>query len=177
MDKYQRRKIYGIREPKEPADQDVVARRHIHEAMVRWELKWLNSLHFITFLLAIVIVLAPAISKRWREIIEAIPAVSWIFQEFSNLRFWPIFFLMIGLIFHFYSMSKIDGKNYSEHGYPINLPHVRAPYQIIEAELYPRTKLEERVFWLDSLGGVLSALISWFTMFGAIAFFITKGMK
>ncbi len=74
-------------------------------------------------------------------------------------------------------MSRIDGKSFSEHGYPINLAHIGSAREVIEAELYPRTKLEERVFWIDRFSGVLTALTVWHIMFGAIAFFIMKGMK
>lgn len=176
LSKGQWRKIHGIRPPKDPADPDVIGRRPIHEAIVNWEIKWTTRLHLIFAPLAFVIVLMPKFNKTWYEVISSAPIVSWIHREFSGLTGTLYLCLAVGLFFYFYSASKIDGKNYSEYGYPINISHVRAPKNIKQGELYPRTKLEEKVFFADSAGGIWLATFMWFVLFGGISvLFSMKG--
>ena len=154
LSKEQWRRLHGIREPKDPADPNVVSRRTLHESIVRWEIKWINHLHLVSSSLAFVIVLFPAINKTWYGLIVSIPFFGWVHKEFSSLGCILVASLAVGLFFYFYSASKIDGKSFSEYGYPINISHVRSAKNIIFADLYPRTRLEEKVFLADSAGGV-----------------------
>jgi hypothetical protein len=80
--------------------------------------------------------------------------------------------LTIGLFFYIFSNIKVDGKNYSEHGYPINMSHIRSTKNIISGDLYPRTKLEEKIFFIDIFGGIFFAIAFWFVVFGGISFLV-----
>lgn len=175
LSKDQWRKIHGIKEPKDPADPNVVARRMLHESIVQWELKWINRLHLVSASLAFAIVLFPVINNTWYGFVTSIPVVSWIHREFSSFSGVLIFSLAVGLFFYFYSASKIDGKSYSEYGYPINLSQIRSAENILHGELYPRTKIEEKVFFADFAGGVWMATVFWFVAFGGISFLIKSG--
>lgn len=176
LSKDQWRKIHGIRPPKDPADTNVIGRRSIHEAIVNWQIKWLTRLHLIFAPLAFAIVLLPKFNKAWYEVISSVPIFSWIHREFSGLTGTLYLCLAVGLFFYFYSASKIDGENYSEHGYPINLSHVGSSQDIKQGELYPRTKLEERVFLADRAAGLWLAIFMWFVLFGGISvLFSMKG--
>lgn len=175
LSKEQWRKIHGIKEPKDPADPNVVSRRTLHESIVKWEIKWLSRLHLISASSAFIIVLLPAISKTWHGFIASVPVVSWIHREFSTFSGVLISSLAVGLFFYFYSASKIDGKSFSEHGYPINLSQVGSPKDIILGDLYPRTRLEEKVFFADFAGGIWVATAMWFVLFGGISILIKSG--
>lgn len=79
-------------------------------------------------------------------------------------------YLIVSLPLYVYIMKKVDGKIYSEYGYPFNLAHVGTPEEILLAELYPRTKIEEKNFFINSFMGVWGAMFFWFVIFGAIVF-------
>jgi len=176
LSKEQWRKIHGIRPPKDPVDPEVIARRPLHEALVNWEIKWLTRLHLIFAPLAFAIVLLPKFNRAWYDFVSFIPVISWIHRAFSGLTGTLYLCLGVGLLFFFYSASKIDGESHSEYGYPINLSHVRSPQNIKRGDLYPRTKLEERVFFADSAGGIWLATCMWFVLFGGISvLFSMKG--
>ncbi|THF58109.1 hypothetical protein [Pseudothauera rhizosphaerae] len=175
LSKEQMRRIYGIRESKDPVDPIVLSRRHFHEAFARFGLKWLWVLHSISFISAFLIVLLPVLSESWKMVMVETPVVQFIFLEFSHIGGLFVFLLAIGLVCYFYSASKIDGKEYSEHGYPINLSGVGSWREVIEADLYPTTKEEECVYWVGAIGGIWISTVGWFIMFGAIGFFIRIG--
>jgi hypothetical protein len=175
LSKEQWRKIHGIKEPKDPADPNVLSRRTLHESIVQWELKWINRLHLAFGPLAFAIVLFPVINKTWYGFVVSIPVVSWIHREFSIFGGVLISSLAVGLFFYFYSASKIDGKSFSEYGYPINLSHVGSPQDVVHGDLYPRTRLEEKVFFADSAGGIWLATVMWFVLFGGISILIKSG--
>lgn len=175
LSKEQWRKIHGIKEPKDPADPNVLSRRTLHESIVQWELKWINRLHLAFGPLAFAIVLFPVINKTWYGFVVSIPVFSWIHRGFSSFGGVLILSLAVGLFFYFYSASKVDGKSYSEYGYPINLSHVRSAKNIILGDLYPRTRLEEKVFLADSAGGIWLATLMWFVLFGGISILIKSG--
>ena len=177
LSKDQWRKIHGIKEPKDPADPNVVARKTLHESIVKWELKWINRLHLASALLAFAIVLFPVINRTWYGFVASIPVVSWIHREFSSFGGVLVLSLAVGLFFYFYSASKIDGKSYSEYGYPINLSHVGSPQDVMRGDLYPRTRLEEKVFFADSAGGVWLGTVMWFVLFGGISIFVKSGVN
>lgn len=172
MSKEQRRKLYGIREPKDPADPEVLARRHLHEAVVRWELKWLGSINFLSFIFALLLVLLPRLIKPLGATVEQIPLALHINLIFTAPNIGLAFLLIFGIGCHIYSSSKIDGAKHSYHSYPINLTDVRSPQQILDMELYPISKIEERVFWADFLGGIWISVFFWFGIFGGLVMLI-----
>lgn len=175
LSKEQWRNIHGIRPPKDPADPEVLQRRWLHEAIVRWEIKWLTFLHITFAVLAFAIVFLPSLNKSWHAIISTTPILSWIFGAFSRLSSTLISCLSFGLISHLYSSSQADGKDYSEHGYPINLSHIGSPINIALGELYPRTRIEEKIFLVDSAGALWLATVSWFVLFGGLSILIRLG--
>lgn len=177
LSKEKRREIYGIKEPNEPSDIDVIARRPVHEALSKWELKWMNSIGFSCGVIALLTVLLPALFKPWKIIVDDFLLLSTIHRMFTTLNLGLFFIVAFGACLHLYSASKIDGKKYSHHGYPINLSGVRSSQQVIDMELYPRTKLEERVFWIDLIGGVWLATTWWFVIFGGFVMMLKLGGK
>ena len=174
IDKERLRKILGVREPKDPPDPEVIARRGVHEAIAKWELKWLTKLHIISAFLAFLIVLLPAFSDFWLGLVSDL-SLLFIHNDFTSLGFMSRMYLIVALPLYVYNMKKIDGKIYSEYGYPFNLSHVRTPENIVHAELYPRTKIEEKIFFIDCFMGIWIAAIMWFLIFGGIAFIFTLG--
>jgi len=169
MSKERWRELHGIREPKDPADPAVLGRRHWHEASARWMVKWNDRIWLISGTTAFVVVLLPVLLDPWRAVVMNTPVLAAVYLEFSEFGEWMFIFLAMMLAAAFYPASKWDGKKYSEYGYPINLQGIRSSQNILFAELYPRTKLEERVFWVDKLGGILISLFGLFNLFGAFA--------
>lgn len=168
------RRILGVREPKDPPDPEVIARRGVHEAIAKWELKWLTKLHIISAVLAFLVVLLPAFSDFWLGLVSKF-SLLFIHDDFSSFGFISRLFFIVGLPLYVYTTKKIDGEVYSEYGYPFNLSNVRTPENIVHAELYPRTKIEEKIFFIDSFMGIWIATILWFLIFGGIAFIFTLG--
>jgi hypothetical protein len=164
------RQLYDLRESAEPADPEVLNRRWLHQAIAKWESKWLSRLGAATFVAAFLVVLLPVLLRPWRNIIERTPIASYVFHELTNIGWLEVLlFLAMVLMLNYYSSSKIDGKTYSEHGYPINISGVRSAKNVVEYELYPRTKTEENVFFVDSFSGIFGSVFMWFVLFGAFA--------
>lgn len=153
LSKDQWRKIHGIKEPKDPADPNVVARRKLHEAIIKWELKWITRLHLAFAFLAFFIVFLPTINKTWHGFVAFVPIVLWIHRGFSSFGGLLSLSLAVALFCNFYSARKIDGESFSEYGYPINLTNIRSSENIVLGDLYPRTRLEEKFFLLIVLAG------------------------
>jgi len=175
LSKEQWRKINGIKEPKDPADSNVVSRRTLHESIVQWEIKWIGRLHLSSIFIAFAIVFFPAINKTWHEFVTSAAIFSLIYKAFSNFGGVYILSLALGVFLYFYSARKIDGSTFSEYGYPINLANIRSAKNILQGDLYPRTKIEERVFFADFAGGIWIATLFWFVAFGGISFLIKSG--
>ena len=66
-------KFYKIKEPTSPADPAVIARRPLYEAAAKWLANWVKPVEAIFCFLAFVVVLLPAISESWRQIILKAP--------------------------------------------------------------------------------------------------------
>jgi len=173
LNKDQLRKIYGISEPTGPADQAVLARRKHHEAAARWIAKWSSPLHVICALTGLIVVLLPMFSKDWHTIIENTPIAARIFHDFSTLSGWTMVLLEIQMALFMYLNWKVDnypgGWNLRKQRY---LPN---PELIIKIELYPRTQVEERIFWVGIVYEAVGAGF-WLITFGVIAYFIKLGM-
>lgn len=172
LSKDQWRKIHGIREPKDSADPEVISRLPLHKRMIDWEIVWSPRLHATSTAIGLVFILLPTINEGWHELISHTPAVLRYQQEFSHFKATPIILLAIGVLLHLYSSSKIDGKSFSEYGYPINLSHIRSAKNIIKGDLFPRTRTEERIFFADFAGGLWIATAFWHVLFGGISWLI-----
>lgn len=158
--------MHGMREPREPADPEVLSRRHLHEAVVRWELKWHWRLHFISFIWAFFNILLPVFSKSWKDTILNTPFFSMLYHEFAGLGFFSMLFLAIGL-----SSSSYQSYQRSKNGLMSNSSHicVISIDDYINAELHPHTKKEEFISIADYIGGFWMATLFWFTIFGGVA--------
>lgn len=177
MSKEQRRKIHGLREPIEPGDPSVMARRELHEAVTKWALRWGTAIQFLSGAIAFGVVLLPTLHPPWRSVIESFRPLAVVHHELTRLSLWLILPIAFGLCIGFYSSSKIDYKKFSHHGYPINLSGVGSSQQIIEMDLFPRTKLEERVFWADFVGGIFMMFGWWFWLFGGFSALLKLGLN
>ncbi len=175
LSKEEWRKIHGIKEPQDLADPSVVSRRALHESIVQWEIKWTGRLHLASIFIAFTIVLFPAINKTWHEFVTSVAIFSLISKAFSCFGGVYILSLALGVVLHFYSARRIDGSTFSEYGYPINLANIRSAKSILQGDLYPRTRIEEKVFFADFAGGIWIVTAFWFIAFGGISFLIKSG--
>lgn len=175
INKERRRKLYGLREPLVPSDPRVVARRNLHEAVTKWNLKWATRIHFLSGSIAFVVVLLPILLPPWRSVIESVRPLAVMHYELTRLSIWVTLPLAIALCLGFYSTSKRDYKNISHHGYPINLGGSGSK-DILDMDLYPRTAIEERVFFADFLSGIFG-FCWWFWIFGGFAIILKSGVN
>lgn len=172
MSKEQRRKIYGIREPKDPADPEVLSRQGMHIALLKWDLKWGPYIQIISAITAVALIFLPTIYPGWKIIIENWAIAIAIHNGFTRLSVWMGFSVIILVISSFYASSKLDGASCSHHGYPINLSGVRSSRLVLDLELFPRTKQEEKIFLADFISGIWAALVFWPILLGAVSIFI-----
>jgi hypothetical protein len=153
LSKERRRELYGLREPLVPSDPRVMARRNMHEAVTKWDLRWATTIHFLSGAIAFGVVLLPILLPPWRSVIESVEPLAFIHHELTRPSVWLFLPLAIALCLGFYSTSKRDYKKISHHGYPINLGGAGSK-EIIDMDLYPRTAIEEKVFFADFVLGI-----------------------
>ncbi|WP_157381306.1 hypothetical protein [Tepidiphilus margaritifer] len=78
------RKIYGVAESTVPADEAVLARRKYHEAVALWLAKWLVPLQAFFASIGFFMILLPVLSKTWRNIVESVPILAYVFHAYST---------------------------------------------------------------------------------------------
>jgi len=166
------RKIHGIPEPTGPADQAVLARRKYHEAAARWLAKWSSPLHATCALTGFMVVLLPMFSKNWRAVIENIPIAARIFHDFSTLSGWAM--ALLGILMALWGYLNWKVNDYPGGWNPRKQWGLPDPALIVEMELYPRTQVEERVFWAGIAFGTADAGF-WLIGCGVFAFFMRIG--
>jgi hypothetical protein len=110
MSKEQRRKLHGIGEPLEPGDPRVMARRHLHEAVTKWDLRWATTINFLSGAIAFAVVLLPTLLPPWRSVIESVRPLAVIHYELTRPSVWLLLPLAIALCLGVYSTSKRDYK-------------------------------------------------------------------
>lgn len=113
LNKEGRRELYGLREPLVPSDPRVVARRNLHEAVTKWNLRWATLIHFLSGSIAFGVVLLPILLPPWRSVIESVRPLAVLHYELTRLSIWLTLPLAIALCLGFYSTSKRDYKNIS----------------------------------------------------------------
>jgi hypothetical protein len=173
MSKEQRRKLHGIGEPFEPGDPRVMARRNLHEAVTKWDLRWATTIHFLSGAIAFGVVLLPTLLPQWRSVIESVRPLAVLHYELTRPSVWLFLPLAIALCLGFYSTSKRDYKKMSHHGYPINLGGAGSQ-EIIDMDLYPRTTIEEKVFFADFVSGIFM-FGWWFGILGGFSIILKSG--
>jgi hypothetical protein len=175
LSKEQRRKLHGIREPLEPGDPRVMARRGLHEAVTKWNLRWATPIHFLSGAVAFGFVLLPILLPPWRNVIESVRPFAILHYELTRTSVWLILPLVVALCLGFYSTSKRDYKKISHYGYPINLGGAGSQ-EIIDMDLYPRTTIEEKVFFADFVSGIFG-FGWWFWLFGGFSIILKSGVN
>jgi hypothetical protein len=162
------RKIHKIPEPTGPIDPAVQARRKYHEAAARWLAKWHATLQAINALIGFVVILLPMFSKPWRAVIESIPIVASVFHDFSTFSGSSLILLSILIVLLFVRSSQLK-----------NIPGWEEPTltyrNVVEMELYPRTKKQEFAYWTDIFSGFAGTTFWLFLPFGSFAYFMRIG--
>jgi hypothetical protein len=162
------RKIHKIPEPTEPIDPAVQARWKHHEAAARWLAKWDATLQVISALIGFFVVLLPMFSKPWRAVIESIPIVAKVFHDFSTFRGGSLVLLFILIVLFFAKSSQIKNRPGGEC-FPLTYRN------IVEMELYPRTKKQEFAYWTYICFESASATLWLFLPFGTLAYVMRFG--
>ncbi len=166
MDKELLRKITGVPEPTGPSDPSVLARRKTHIELAKWCIKWRPTVLLLSCIFGVVFIVLPAISASWRSVIEKIPPLAVIFYSYASLKgalFWVHFLLIMGMstLLNFFDKYKPGGI----------WVHITLS-EIVEMELYPRTKKEEFAYWLVFLYGVVGGTLVLMFPCGLFAYFV-----
>lgn len=162
------RKIHGLTDPTAPSDPAVMARRTYHEAAAKWLAKWSYPLQAFFALIGFVVVLLPMFSKTWRTIIESTPVVKSVFHDystFSGLAMVNLYILMALFLVRSWQIKSLPG------GAAIALTY----RNVVDMELFPRTRREEFAYWTDISFGFVGTTLWLFLPFGVIAYFINIG--
>lgn len=153
INKKKLREIYGLNEGNACEDSSVIRRRKYHVYAAIWLARWMYYLQLLFLIIGAVFLLFPALGLDWYPFLLGIKA-SYVFTKNFNLLSFFFFFLFI-VTTTFYIVIGFNVKNYpggwdptKQFGYP-------SPKQVVELELYPNTKKEEFVFWMDFIFGVL----------------------
>jgi hypothetical protein len=166
-----KKRIYKVKEPTITADPAALARRPIHEATSKWLSKWEKTIDAILLLFAFFTVFLPAISEGWHGIIVDAPGIGWIFHNLSNIttrmKLIMLLVVFVGFLWRALGSKYPEGWDHRING---GFPSFR---QIVEWEMYPRTRGEEVTFWFCAVRPIVMGLL-WFIGFGVIAFFVKK---
>ena len=142
------RKIHGVTESTAPADQAVLAK--YHEAAANWLARISFFLHAIFAAIGFAVVLLPILSRSWRAIIESTPLVRVVFHDYST-------FGGLAMANLYILMALFLIRN------------------VVDMELFPRTRREEFAYWADISFGFVGATLWLFLPFGVLAYFINIG--
>lgn len=173
-EKDRRRRLLGLKDPAGEGELSVMQRNARHKAATEWVLSWGAPISVLSFLFALVFVLAPALAAPWRAAINQIGPLALAHEVWTTKNVFLIAIVGVGVALHFYSKSKLDGKRHSELGYPINLTEARTSENVIDLDLYPRTKAEERIFWVDVLLSVWIATFFWPILVGGFSMILSS---
>ena len=164
ISKHMLRKMHGVPEPTGEADPAVVARLKYHVA-ARWCEKYLSYICSLFALIGFAVVLLSVMLKSWGEFIQHIPILSKIFHDYSTLSGWALvnFYPMIFLLILKISMIKsIPGRS----------THSCTYRELMEMELYPRTKKEEVAYWICIFFNISASTAIIFVPLSCLAYFI-----
>lgn len=160
----------GSLRPDTPPDQQVLLRRPMHIASARWLAKWSYPLQFTFAVISFVVVLLPLLSTHWKEIIEEIPFLAWIFNDFS--RFGPISLFLLFIIVMPFLILNCMVKHYPGDWDPTKQGGFPNPKQVVEMSLYPNTLKEEFVYWTSQFLGTVGTSLWMYLPFGVLAYCI-----
>lgn len=161
-----------MNESEQPADPGVLRRRKHQEAAARWLAKWSYPLQAFFAATGLIVVLLPMLLKSWRSTIENTPIAAHIFREFSTLSGWPMVLLFVLLALLLSLNWKVN--DYPGGWHPTKQWGFPSPKQTVALELYPVTRAEERVFWVNFVFGTIGTSF-WLLGFGVFAFFLRAG--
>ena len=150
-------------------DMDTLRRRPLHVACMHWLAKCYLPLHLTFATIGFLLLMLPILCRPWRAIVESIPPLAWFFDEFSLFRGYAMGLLYAYAVFVF--ILSVMAKHYP--GGWDWAKESRHPYlkEMIEKQLYPRTKKEEFVYWVDLVFGILETTVWLYLPFGLFAFF------
>jgi len=160
------RKIYGVAESTVPADQAVLARRKYHEAVALWLAKWLVPLQAFFASMGFFIILLPVLSEPWRNIVESMPILAYVFHSYSTFSGLAMVNLYVGMLV---TVIKLYWEKHSPSGDIVPCKDDIAPLR------FPKTKKEEISFWIEFVALILVTSVWLFLPFGVLAYFINIG--
>ena len=132
--------------------------------------KWRSVISLASVVLAALIVVLPVFFLEWRQYILSTPLTGTVFIGFSTSKLWGLASILPGTP-DLYAHSKIKSISNSDYGYPYDISGVGMD-DVFKASLYPRTLIEERLFWVDIYYDLYMATVWWFLVFGGFAYFL-----
>lgn len=154
------------------AEPEVIGRRPLHESLARLCVAWTPVCHVLFIVLGFVFIALPSFNGKWLSIVSNINFLRCLYEQFSSVGFVTLScyaILFLGII---YPLSKIDGAETSNRGYPINIRAVDSFRQVIDAELYPIAREEELVFFVEIGMSFFMASVWWMLVFGLLSYAI-----
>lgn len=159
------RKIHGISEPTGPAEQAVLARRELHESAAEWLAKRSYLLQIAFAAIGLVVVLLPVFFRGWRMTIEGAPIVRGIFHHYST-------FSGMALVNLYVLAALFLARSWQGKSLPRGAHTILTYRDVVDMELYPRTRREELAYWTDISFGLAATTLWLLLPFGVLAYFI-----
>lgn len=151
----------------------VSPRKDAQIAAARWLAKWSRPLQISFATTGFSVVLMPVLSNPWKEVVVSLPVAGWVFNQFSTFGAWAM--LLLGLLLTLFLILNIMVRDYPGGWNPTKEWGFPSPKQVVEKELYPRTRKEEFVFWVDIFFGAIGTTVWLYLPFGVLAYFIRIG--
>ncbi|MCB6182874.1 hypothetical protein LIN78_04830 [Leeia sp. TBRC 13508] len=165
LSKEQLLKLYGIKLKPVEADCDVLSRRPQLVFRLQWCLRNSAYFHLVIAIVSFLLILLPSISKDAYSMIGQSAFLLMIHSAFLfNKSLYLLIFIFVGLIGVIGRASELH-RTYESGSTAIDYK------QMMEMELYPRTKLEERWFYI-SLFVYMSFPAIWPLIFCVISFLL-----
>ena len=165
------RKMHGVPEPTDEADPAVTARLKYHVAAARWCDKWISCFYYLFALIGFTVVMLPVMLKSWGAFIQNTAFLSKIFHDYSTYTGLAMINIFTLVFIFFVRQSLI--KNI-----PGGMMSVYTYRDVMEMELYPRTKKEELAYCVSIAFDVAKSTVPIFLPFGIIAntILLNKGL-
>lgn len=164
MDIERLRKINGVTLPEVDIDTRVVERRDLHISGLKLAQKLSSRLRLFSLIVGIVFVLAPGILPGWRHVIST----NWLTDTFYSqmTAIGPLArYMIFGLTLLFLLRASVDKY------VPCSTSLGKTHSDILEMELFPRTRKEEFAYWIDLVFNVVAS-VSFILPFAAFVFII-----
>lgn len=165
LSKEKLRKIYGVKTVKVIEDPVVISRRIYHKFFARWCAKWCNSIIIIFSYIGFFLLILPMFWKDLRIFIENTWIIRKFFYDFST-------FTGTSLIALYFLIGLFILKNLLQLN-SFTSPSTSLTYKnIVEMELYPVTKKQELIYFVDIIYGIIAAPMFVLFLFSLFAFLI-----